>query len=372
MYDAIVVGARCAGSPVGMLLARAGHKVLIVERDTFPSDTLSTAHMQPDAVIRMTKWGLIDRLIAAGTPPYAKMNVGVGDIEMQTPPAEIPAYAPRRTVLDPILMQAARESGAEVREGCSVQEVLKDAEGRVTGVRLQQNGSDAGTESARIVIGADGRNSVVARAVDAPKYNEFPGLTTGFYSFYTGLDQDMGHIYFRGNHGIFVFPTNDKAACVAFEAPFARYDEIRKDPEAYLMGILEANAPAVAATVKAGKRIDKFFGMGGRESYYRKPFGPGWALVGDAGFLKDPFLGDGINDAFRDAELLAGAIDDGFSGRADLDEALAAYEERRNAATRDRYELTHDMCAALSTEITMELVGRIAMSNGALAAAAAG
>ena len=164
MYDAIVVGARCAGSPVGMLLARAGHKVLIVERDTFPSDTLSTAHMQPDAVIRMTKWGLIDRLIAAGTPPYAKMNVGFGDIEMQTPPAEIPAYAPRRTVLDPILMQAARESGAEVREGCSVQEVLKDAEGRVTGVRLQENGSDAGTESARIVIGDLAPDLVVGAA----------------------------------------------------------------------------------------------------------------------------------------------------------------------------------------------------------------
>ncbi len=369
MYDALIIGARCAGSPTGMLLARKGYRVLIVDRDTFPSDTLSTSYMQIDAVQRLHKWGLHERLLATDTPELKTIHAAFNAMEMDLPTGPVPTLAPRRTVLDSLLVDAARDAGAEVREGCSVLEVLKNADGAVTGVRLRKDGVES-VEEARIVIGADGRNSVVAKAVDAPHYNETPGFSAGFYTFYSGFERDSPYFMLRGGHLIFVFPTNGDAAFVGFEAPYSNWEQVRADPDAYLQALVAEHAPAILERMNRGKKLDKFYGMGGRESYYRKPFGPGWALAGDAGYLKDPLLGEGVNDAFWAAEHLSEAIDAGFSGKRPLEEALAEYETRRNLDTAERYELTHALCQSLGSELPMELAGRFAASNQQRAMAA--
>jgi 2-polyprenyl-6-methoxyphenol hydroxylase-like FAD-dependent oxidoreductase len=355
MYDAIIVGARCAGSPLAMLLAKQGHRVLVVDRDTFPSDTLSTALMLPDAVLAMHEWGLVDRLEEAGTPG---MGIGAFVQGMELPRDELPIslYAPRRTVLDKILLDAAREAGAEVREGFSVRELLRDQDGAVTGVRGLHGGQEV-TEEARVVIGADGRNSFVARTVGAPEYDVREGGACGFYSFFDDVAAASSEVHFGTDHVFFFFPTNGNQTCVAMEAPKRHWEEFRADPDAYFAKVVPGQAPAAAERFAAGKRAERWYGMGARNAFYRKPYGRGWALVGDAGFLKDPILGSGINDAFRDARLLAQALHAGIAGAKPLDEELAAYEETRNRVSKPGYDLTCDLGEMKG--FTMELLTRI-------------
>ena len=175
-YDAVVVGARCAGSPTAMLLARKGYKVLVVDRATFPSDTLSTHVLHPPGVAQLMKWGLLDRLTATGCPPIDTYGFDFGSFTLSGAPgtAESPvAYCPRRTVLDKLLVDAASEAGAEVREGFTVDDIVID-DGRVVGIRGHAKDGRSVTEHARVVIGADGRYSHVAQAVDVQQYNERP------------------------------------------------------------------------------------------------------------------------------------------------------------------------------------------------------
>lgn len=165
-YDVIVTGARCAGSPTAMLLARRGYRVLLVDRVRFPSDTISTHLMHPPGVDALDRWGLLDRLVATGCPPISRYTFDVGPVLTGSPGT---AYGPRRTVLDSLLVQAAAEAGAEVREGFTVEEVVVEGD-RVTGIR----GRGGPLERARVVVGADGRHSRVAAAVQAETYNERP------------------------------------------------------------------------------------------------------------------------------------------------------------------------------------------------------
>jgi len=181
-YDAIVVGARCAGAPTAMLLARRGHKVLVVDRATFPSDTVSTHLLHPPGVASLRRWGLLERLEATGCPPIDTYAFDFGPFTISGAPGteEAPvAYGPRRTVLDKLLVDAAAEAGAEVREGFTVQDVVL-TDGRVTGIRGQDRHGRAVTERARVVVGADGRHSHVARAVGPEHYHERPPLLCGY------------------------------------------------------------------------------------------------------------------------------------------------------------------------------------------------
>src|SRR5215470_12715266 len=186
MYDAIIVGARAAGSPTAMLLARKGHRVLLVDRASFPSDTLSTHYIHQPGVARLRRWGLLDRLIATGCPPSRSLAFDVGAFALTgaPPPSDgvTEGYAPRRTVLDSMLVEAAAEAGAEVRTGTPVDEILFE-NGAVTGIR-----SGNIVERARVVIGADGRNSFVARTVRAPEYDERPGLACAYYTYWAGVE----------------------------------------------------------------------------------------------------------------------------------------------------------------------------------------
>jgi 2-polyprenyl-6-methoxyphenol hydroxylase-like FAD-dependent oxidoreductase len=342
MYDAIVVGARAAGSPTSMLLARKGYRVLLVDRASFPSDTLSTHYIHQPGIARLRRWGLLDRLVATGCPPVGAMTFDVGPFALRAapPPSDGVAegYAPRRTVLDSLLLEAAAEAGTEVRTGVTVDELLF-AEGVVAGVRVQ--GSE---ERAPIVIGADGRNSLVARAVQAPEYDARPGRTCAYYSYWEGAQSEGAELYPRDGRMIITGPTHDGLQIVVAFWPREEFRTVRADVESSFLDAV-ALAPSLAERLAAGERADRFYGSGDLPFWYRKPFGPGWALVGDAGYHKDPITAQGIGDAFRDAELLAEALDAGFSGSRPLDDALGDYERARNAETRGLYELTYELAS---------------------------
>jgi 2-polyprenyl-6-methoxyphenol hydroxylase-like FAD-dependent oxidoreductase len=341
MYDAIVIGARAAGAPTAMLLARKGYRVLLLDRARFPSDTLSTHYLQPDGARRLQQWGLLQRLIDAGTPPIPRLTFDIGRAALPAPsaPDGPPAFCPRRTVLDTILVDAAAAAGAEVREGFSVGHLLFE-DGRVAGVRGRAGGGAVVEERARIVVGADGRHSLVARTVQPAAYNVRPPLGCGYYSYWSGIPHDGGaELHLRDGNALFLFPTNDGRCCVAVEWQNHRFREVRADIEGSFFAAL-AKSPALAERVRAGTREERFLGTADLPNFFRTPYGPGWALVGDAGYHKDPITGTGITDAFRDAELLADAIDAGFAGRESIDAALAGYERRRNEAASPMYEIT--------------------------------
>jgi flavin-dependent dehydrogenase len=339
MYDAIVVGARCAGSPTAMLLARTGHRVLLVDRAGFPSDTLSTHYVHQSGVACLERWGLLPQVVAAGAPGIRNYTLDIGPFALQgaPPPAgEVAdAYSLRRTVLDQILLAAAAGAGAEVREHFPVDELITDGV-RVTGIR-----SRGVTERARIVIGADGLNSLVARGVGAPTYNDQGTLTCAYYTYWRGLEMDGVELYVRPGRMIVAAPTNDGQVVTIVLWPNAEFHMVRSDIARHFLEALEL-APELAARVRAAERSDRFRGTGRLPNFYRRPYGAGWALVGDAGYHKDPILALGISDAFRDAELLAGAIDAGLSGRTPIMQALAGYERRRNELSAHGFQATLD------------------------------
>lgn len=340
MYDVIVIGARCAGGPTAMHLANKGLKVLVLERDEFPSDTVSTHCLTGDAVPRLIRWGLTDRVLATGLKPLRKITMRAFGMAMeQDMPEDNYGLNPRRYALDKVLADAAQEAGAEIRYGASVQELIFDGD-RVVGVKARSDGSTF-EERAAIVVGADGKNSIVAKTVRAEEYDTHPGTTAGYYSYWSGVPYTGTELMIGPGKAGFIFPTNDDIVCLGVEFIAAdHFDEWRKDPEPRMMEAFDEFG--VGERTRGGKREEKIFGMRWPGDYYRKPYGPGWALVGDAGFLKDPILGQGMNDAFRDAELLADAIDAGLGGRAPMDDALASYQQQRDEASREMYALNHE------------------------------
>jgi flavin-dependent dehydrogenase len=341
-YDAIVVGARCAGSPTAMLLARKGYRVLLVDRASFPSDTLSCHYLHQPGVASLKRWALLPAVAASNCPPVRSQSLDVGPFVLKGPAAAAgdvtDAYAIRRTVLDKILVDAAGEAGAEVRERFSVQELVSDGE-RITGIRGRPVGAATVAEQARIVIGADGMNSLVARSVAAPMYNRHPSLTCAYYSYWSGVEIEATELYARPGQMIIAAPTNDGQAFAIVYWPNSEFHRVRSDIEAHFMSALEL-APGLAERMRGATRTERFRGTGTLPNFYRRPHGPGWALVGDAGYHKDPITALGMTDAFRDAELLADAVDAGLSGREPLDQALAGYERRRNEATAETYRTT--------------------------------
>jgi 2-polyprenyl-6-methoxyphenol hydroxylase-like FAD-dependent oxidoreductase len=340
-YDAIVVGARCAGSPTAMLLARKGHKVLVVDRATFPSDTLSTHILHPPGVAAMKRWGVLDSLVATNCPPIDTYAFDFGFFTISGSPGtdDAPvAYCPRRTVLDKLLVDAASDAGAEVREGFTVEDVVLE-DGRVTGIRGHGKDGQTVTEHAGVVVGADGRYSRVAEAVRPEQYNEKPEILCGYYSYWSGLPMD-GHfeVYVREERGWGAAPTHDDLTLVVAGWPFAEYDANKHDVEANYLKMFE-QAPEWAERIRGAKREARFAGTA-VPNYFRKPFGPGWALVGDAGYNKDFITAQGIMDAFRDAELCATALDESLSGARSFDDAMAAYQRGRDEHVLPMFEFT--------------------------------
>ena len=346
MYDVIVVGARCAGSPLAMLLARRGHRVLLLDRAAFPSDTFRQHFIRQPGVAHLRRWGLLSRVAATGCPAVRTMTVDAGDFPLTgtVAPADgdgdDAAYAPRRYVLDALLLEAAAAAGADVRTGFAVDDLLL-ADGAVRGVRGRAHGGAGVTERARVVVGADGQHSLVARTVRAPAYHVRPPVACYYHAYWSGVALRGLEVYRRGSRIILAFPTNGGRSGVTVGWPQSRFRAVRADVERHYLATLDL-VPELAARVRAGRREEPFAGSGDLPGYFRRAQGRGWALVGDAGYHKDPALAYGISDAFRDADLLAAALDAGLSGRRRLGAALLEYERRRDAAALPLYELNFE------------------------------
>jgi flavin-dependent dehydrogenase len=341
MYDVIVVGARCAGASTAMLLARKGYKVLLVDKAKFPSDIPHGHFIHRDGPRRLKRWGLLDKVVASNCPPATTSTTDFGDFSLLARNLIIDGvawgYGPRRSVFGQILVEAAVEAGAELREGFPVEDFLT-AGGRISGIRGRDgNGGSLATEQARITIGADGRNSRLARAVQAPIYRGTPALLCYYFSYWSGVPCDGLEVYLRDRRVVFTFPTNDELCAVFIGWPVEEFHRVKSDIEGNFMEAIGL-VPQLAERMGSGRRAERFYGTADLPNFFRKPYGPGWVLVGDAGYHKDPFLALGMSDALRDAELLSEAIDDGLSGRSPLDKALVDYERRRDAASLEIYE----------------------------------
>jgi 2-polyprenyl-6-methoxyphenol hydroxylase-like FAD-dependent oxidoreductase len=346
MYDAIIVGARCAGSSTAMLLARRGFKVLLVDRASFPSDTISTHILWPHGAEILARWGLLDTLAATGLPPICRpMTFDVGPFALR---GRIPdandgrgGFCPRRTVLDSLLAQAAAGSGVEFRESFTVDELLVTGD-TVGGVRGHGKGGAAVEERARVVIGADGVNSFVAGAVRAPEYERRPVAACCYYSYFSGISQDDIELYVREHCAFGGVPTSDGLHLVMVNWPARNFPAVRADIEGHVWRALE-RAPDFLARVREGRREEKWYGTAGVPGYFRKPYGRGWALVGDAGYNRDPMTAQGISDAFIDAEMIASALSTWLSGSGTFEPLMKDHETARNERVRPMYEFTSEL-----------------------------
>ncbi|WP_327140088.1 NAD(P)/FAD-dependent oxidoreductase [Nocardia sp. NBC_01327] len=345
MYDVIVVGTRVAGAPLAMLLARRGYRVLAVDRATFPSDTPSTHYIHQAGLGFLKSWGLLDEVIATGCPPVRQLNFTYTDIVItgMADPADdgIDAvYCPRRTILDKILVDAAGNSGAEVIEGFTVTELVRDGD-RVAGIRGRVGEGPEQEFRAQLVIGADGANSTVAKSVGAQTYDGSPAACFVYYSYYEGVDWGMQHRTGFGEQQFASWPTNDGLALVAVMRKRDRFRDFRTDPDAGVQEIVSQIDPEIGARLAdTGRRVEPFRPMLYPDNYRRQSFGPGWALVGDAGYHKDPFTGWGITDSFKYSQLLSDLVDESLSGVRPFEETLPEYQRERDAQSASTYELT--------------------------------
>ena len=321
MYDAIVIGARCAGAATAMLLARKGLDVLLVDRARFPSDIPHGHFIHRHGPRRLHDWGLLDRVLATNCPRVTQFTSDMGDFPLtgtELAAGDVPlGLGPRRTALDAVLIEAAVDAGAEFREGCPVRELRSDGE-RVTGID---------GEPADLVIGADGRNSHVAKQVHAPVTYEKPAISVWYFSYWGGVPEPGISVHVRDRTAVFAFPTNDDLFAVFIAWPLTELARVKRDIEAAMLEVIAAT-PRLGERILAGTREERLYGATQLPNFVRQAHGPGWALVGDAGVHKDPFMALGVCDALRDAELLADCIDD-----------LPEYERRRNEATLQDFDL---------------------------------
>jgi 2-polyprenyl-6-methoxyphenol hydroxylase-like FAD-dependent oxidoreductase len=322
-----------------MLLARQGRRVLLVDRSQYGTDTLSTHALMRAGVLQLHRWGLLPRIIEAGTPPVRRTTFHYGGepvvVQIKNAFGVDALYAPRRTVLDPALVDAAAEAGVDVRFGVSVTDVRRNANGRVTGIVGLDEHRDPFEASALITIGADGIRSTIAERVQAPILREGIGATANAYGYWSGVEADGYEWHFRPTATAGFIPTNDGAVCVFAGTSPARFrHEIAGDVRTGFLALLDEAAPGALDRLAGGRPPQQLRTFPGRRGYLRRAWGPGWALVGDAGYYKDPISAHGITDALRDAELLAGAVERTLSGAAPEAVALADFQ-----ATRDRLSL---------------------------------
>jgi flavin-dependent dehydrogenase len=344
MYDVIVVGARCAGSPLAMLLARQGHRVLLVDRDSFPSDTVCTHYIHQAGLSRLQKWGLLDEVIAAKTPPIRKMNFSYRGIDLVgwADPVDgvDTVYSARRTILDEIMVNAARRAGAEVIEGFTVTDVLF-SDDQVVGVRGREGKGSEREFRAQLVVGADGFHSTIAKRVKAELYNVRPAAGFIYYSYFSGLDWGMYHQTGFNERWFGAWPTNDNLTMLAVICTKRYLKEFRQNVEDSFQAVFDDVSPTMGAQLREqGIREEPFRPMRYPDNYYRQAYGPGWALVGDAGYHKDPFIGWGMTDAFLHAELLADRVHESLSGQRPMLEALAEYSSIRDETSAGVYDFT--------------------------------
>lgn len=345
MYDAIVVGARCAGSPTAMLLARKGYRVLLLDRAALPSEFAHSTHfIHARGLAKLREWGLLETLPVGDCAPIRSMTVRAGDLEISAPPAAFEGmrdgFAPRRLVLDAFLLKAAVAAGAELRDRCEVRHLLRDGD-RVCGVRGVMESGAAFEERARIVIGADGPGSRVAHEAGAREYHQRQALQGTIWGYYSGIPLDRFEIDQGVGEAVYRFPTAG-ATLVGVNLAEPGFKAAFRDPEPHFADLLGRLTPAFNERVRAGRREEPLR-RGSTRNFFRDAAGPGWALVGDAGYKKDPATAQGITDAFVDAADLTSAVDEGLDGRRSLDDALGDWHRTRDAWALPFYEFTCEM-----------------------------
>lgn len=340
-YEAIVVGARVAGASTAMLLARYGHRVLLVDRASMPSDTVSTHAILRSGVLQLQRWGLLDSVVESGAPPIRKVTLGFDEerIEIDVRPDHgVEALiAPRRYVLDSLLVDAAGDSGAEFRGGTRVTDVVRDDEGKVTGVAV---GRDGERITAPIVIGADGYASRVAQLVGAGVYRSHEAINAVHYAYFSNIDHAGFWFQFTPGVNVGLISTHDDEVLVFTGRPVGLMSRFRDDPEREFYRLLRCGGTDLADLVEAGKRQTEFRGTPGLRGFVRQPWGEGWALVGDAGYTKDPISAHGMSDSMRDAELLSRAVHRGLENPDEMIPALDEYRFTRDRLSHAMYENT--------------------------------
>jgi 2-polyprenyl-6-methoxyphenol hydroxylase-like FAD-dependent oxidoreductase len=330
-----------------MLLARQGHRVLLVDKATFPSDTMSTHLVHAPGMAALERWGLRDSLLATGCPPITRYSFDFGPFTIAGTPHPSghvnEASGPRRTVIDALLVDAAVEAGVEVRTGFSVDDI-RIGNGDGVAVRGASNGGRTVTERAKVLIGADGRRSMVAKAVDPHRYNERPPLCSIYYAYWSGVPADGFEVYIRERRAFAAWPTHDDLTLVVAGWPEDEFRANRSDIEGNFLRSLDLE-PAFAERVRAGTRETRFWGSGDLRGYFRTPYGHGWGLVGDAGHHKHPITAMGMTDAFLDAERVAGAVGDWLSGRRSFDDAMGEYHRARDEQALPMYDMTSEFAS---------------------------
>jgi len=347
-YDVIVVGARVAGAATAMLLARQGLRVLAVDRVSFPSDTISSHQLQVPGAALLNRWGLLAKLTAAGTPPARRVRFDAGGGLVMT--GQYPEYdgvdalySPRRTLLDSILVDAARQAGAEVRENFRVTQLTASGD-RVTGIRGAVRGGVSVSETANLVIGADGKRSLVAGVVGARRYRERPARSFATYSYWAGIPVSGGELYQRPGRAVAVFPTNDELTMIYVAAPMTEFEAARGDLEGHYLRTLDL-CYDLGERVRAGSRAERLRTTPDQPNMFRWSHGPGWALVGDAGVVMDSVSAQGMTNALRDASYLSAAVAAGLDGSRPLADALHDHQRQRDRAIRGMYDFTLRLAA---------------------------
>jgi flavin-dependent dehydrogenase len=342
-YDVVIVGTRVAGAATALLLARRGLRVLAVDRAKFPSDTLSTHQIQLPGGALLRRWGLLDSL---PSPPARTVRFDTGSAVLS---GCYPAYdgvdavySPRRTTLDAMLVDAARAAGAEVRQGFAVSSLLFGQSGSVAGIRgSAKSGGAAETVEAAVVVGADGKNSLVAKAVGAREYNAHPAVAAACYAYYSDLPVQGGEVYARPDRMAGLWPTDDGLTLVFLSVPRTVFDGWRT-PTDRAKGFTEqlAGIADLGPRLDAATQAEHLRATSDLPNVFRVPHGPGWALVGDAGLVMDPVTGQGIGNALRDAQAVCDAIVAGLSPGGSLNTALAKVHKQRDADRKPMYDLT--------------------------------
>jgi flavin-dependent dehydrogenase len=351
-YDVVVVGGRVAGSATAMLLARLGHDVVVVDQASFPSDTVSTHSIARSGVVQLRRWRLLDAVLDSGAPAIRQVTFNAGGEAISRTIKDKSGVdclvAPRRYVLDTLLVTAAERAGAEVRPGVTVTGVRRDGRGRVVGVDGHDRAGAPVELGARWVVGADGLRSRVARSVGAAITEAGPAGGAVQYAYYAGIPWRGIEFVVAERSFAGVFPTHDGQACIWVCTPAADAKAVRRRTRSRVEAfdqLLERSAPQLAERLRQARRTSPVQGMLRQPNQLRQAFGPGWALVGDAGYYRDAITAYGISDAFRDAELLAVALDQALGADAEEATALAAYQQQRDQALAEIFELTCRLAA---------------------------
>jgi flavin-dependent dehydrogenase len=351
-HDVVVVGGRVAGSATAMLLARLGHDVVVVDQASFPSDTVSTHSIARSGMVQLRRWSLLDQVLDSGAPAIRQVTFNAAGASVTRTIKDKAGVdllvAPRRYVLDTLLAAAAERAGAEVHTGITVTGLRRDGHGRVVGVSGHDRAGARIQIGARYVIGADGLRSRVAGLVDATINEAGRAGGAAQYTYYTGIPWSGIEFFVAERSFAGVFPTHDGQACIWVCTPSADAKAVRRGSRSRVEAfgqLLERSAPELAERLRHARRTSPVQGMLRQPNQLRQAVGPGWALVGDAGYYRDAITAYGISDAFRDAELLAMALDRALDGDGAETTALAAYQQQRDQALAEIFEITCRLAA---------------------------